>query len=239
MPCLHTTWERLRRLGGFTQDEFRQAVINMPSKQFGPLAPTKRKSLAKNPADLYTAIPHSYPHQIGNWIRMAKLQIKHQERRVALDAGEELKSKYDQLKTDHNQVFEIQLHHAMAGSRSPLGQKDDMKRYLVLIEADNSDADAVMKGLQRNIKFSMVKGSMNFGLNMFEGDTDHTSADELGKMMEWLAVNKEERHPCGGVSGLPAGPHGDGRRNTGSHVLQRRHRVLHLVQAIQIQQELR
>jgi hypothetical protein len=83
----------------------------------------------------------------------------------------------------------------MAGSQSPLGDKDDMKRYLVLIKADNSDAGAMYKGHPSGIKFSMVKGSMNFGLNMFGGDSDHTSANELGKLMEWLAINNEDT-PC-------------------------------------------
>ena len=36
------TWDTMKRLGGFTQDELRDAVVNMPSKQFGPLKPSKR-----------------------------------------------------------------------------------------------------------------------------------------------------------------------------------------------------
>ena len=138
---------------------------------------------------------HSYPQQIGAWVRKVNLNIQHLERQSDLDAGEEVKSMAEQLKMDGNEVFEIQLHHSMVGSRSPLGDKDDMKRYLVLIKADNTDADAVYQGLPKGIRFSMVKGSVNFGLGMYDGDSDHTNAKELGQLMEWLAINNEET-PC-------------------------------------------
>jgi hypothetical protein len=52
-----------------------------------------------------------------------------------------------------------------------------------------------MKALPTDIKFSMVKGSMNFGLDMFEGDGRHTNAEELGQLFAWLTVYNED-HPC-------------------------------------------
>jgi hypothetical protein len=182
-------------MGRFSQEDLRRVVINMPSKEFGPLTKSKRDALASKPRELRVAMLTSYPMQIGEWVRRVELQMKHLDRQAGAEADGEEKTMAEQLKTEHNEVFEFQLHHSMAGSRSPLGDQDDMKRYLVLIKADNSDADAVMAGLPKGVQFSVVKGSMNFGLNMFEGDSEHTSAEELGKLMEWLAVNNEDT-PC-------------------------------------------
>jgi hypothetical protein len=108
--------------------------------------------------------------------------------------GVEQESRADELKNEHNTVFEFQL---------PLQQMehlkahddDDLKRHLVLVNADNTNQKAVIAAIPPGLKFDIMKGSMNYGMDMYPGDNKHTSADDLKKLFEWFGIYNED-HPC-------------------------------------------
>ena len=191
-----SNWDTMKRCGEFTQEDFRDTVINiMSGKMYGSLGKKQRERLKSTPKQLAAAITNSLPQCVQQWVR--KVQLKARLLKMKDRASNNAEASYfEQLSNDGNEVFEFQLHHSMRGfSQSPLGKDDDMKRYLVLIHADNTDGDKVLKGLPPDIHFSMVKGSMNYGLDMFEGDERPTNAAELGKLFAWLKVFNEDK-PC-------------------------------------------
>ena len=191
-----SNWDTMKRCGEFTQEDFRDTVINiMSGKMYGSLTRKKRDQLASTPTQLTAAITNSLPQCVQQWVQRVHLKARLLKMKDRANKDAEA-SFFEQLSNDDNEVFEFQLHHSMRGfSQSPLGKDDDMKRYLVLIHADNTDGDKVLAGLPPDIHFSMVKGSMNYGLNMFDGDDRPTNAEELGKLFAWLKVFNEDK-PC-------------------------------------------
>jgi hypothetical protein len=129
----------------------------MSGKMYASLGKNQRKKLATKPKQLAAAITNSLPSCAQQWVRRAHMKAKLHEMKGRENKDGEA-SMLEQLKRDGNEVLEFQLHHSMREfCESPLGEDDDMKRYLVLIHADNTDGDKVLEGLPPRIHYSMPR----------------------------------------------------------------------------------
>jgi hypothetical protein len=139
-------WDTLMRLGKFTQEEFRQCVLNLPAKHNQPLSDSKRTKLASHPEKLKGMIKSKLAPNLATWLRQANLRAQFLLKKRRGQEGEAEKSRADELRNEHNTVFDFQLPpHQMAHLKA--SPDDDLKRYLVLIHADNTDQESVIAAI--------------------------------------------------------------------------------------------
>ena len=187
-------WDTLMRLGVFSQEDFRGCVLNLPAKQNQPMTDAQRRKYATQPVRLKGMIKAKFAPNIAAWLRTANLRAQFLLKKQRGQEGEEEKSRADELKNEHNTVFEFQLPIQEMGQLKA-HDDDDMKRHLVLIQADNTDQKSVIDAMPQGVKFDMMKGSMDYGMRQYPGDAEHTSADDLKKLFEWFGIYNED-HPC-------------------------------------------
>lgn len=96
----------------------------------------------------------------------------------------------EKLKNQHNEVFKIVWPETDRTFISDGTDTDDLNRYVVLIYGDNRDAGLMSKAMP-DVKLQLIKGSMNYGLNMFEMDNGHTTEEDLVKLFSWIKIVNE------------------------------------------------
>lgn len=180
--------DTMMRLGGFTRNDLENVIINMQSKMFAPLSKTKRKSLANDPGKLRAQVMGTLPPKIIGWIQKVNtLAQRHANKR---EPGDNAATMEEKLKNEHNQVFKIVWPERDRKFISDGTDTDDLNRYVVLILGDNRD-EALMSKAMPDVKLKLIKGSMNYGLNMFEMDREHTTAEDLTKLFRWIKIFNE------------------------------------------------
>jgi hypothetical protein len=121
--------------------------------------------LKAQPSKLKALIKSKLAPALATWLRQANLRAQFLLEQQQGQRGETVTSRAEELQNDNNTVFEFQLPHTMEHLKA--SDDVDLKRYLVLIHADNTDQKTVLAALTPGIKFSMMKWSMNYGMNMY------------------------------------------------------------------------